>query len=69
MFQRLLRVALRNGILKGFLGGSRPWLVIGAVAGGWRLLRKIAGSEPVVVFSQELQPGESLVIAHGRKPV
>ena len=66
--ERLLRAALRNGITKGFLGGSRPWLVIGGVAAGWRLLRRIAGSEAVVVFSEELQPGEALVIAHTRDP-
>ena len=66
--QRILRFALRNGITKGFLGGSRPWLVVGGIAVGMRVLRKIAGSEPVVVYSEALQPGESVVIAHGREP-
>ena len=65
---RLLRLALRNGLTKGLLGGSRPWLVAGGVALGWRILRKIAGSEPVVVYSEKLQPGETVVIAHGRVP-
>ena len=66
--QRLLRFALRNGISKGFLGGSRPWLVVGGIAIGIRVLRKIAGSEPIVVYSETLQAGETVVIAHGREP-
>ena len=66
--QRLLRLALRNGLTKGLLGGSRPWLVVGGVALGWRVLRKIAGSEPVVVYSERLEQGETVVIAHGRVP-
>ena len=66
--QPLVRAALRNGITKGFLGGSRPWLIIGGVAAAWRLLRRISGNEPIVVYSEELQPGETVVIAHGRQP-
>ena len=66
--QRLLRLLLRNGLRKGLLGGSRPWLIAGGVAAGIRVLRKIAGSEPKVVYSEKLQPGETVVIAHGRLP-
>ena len=66
--QKLLRMMLRNGLSKGLFGGSRPWLVLGGIAAGMRVLRKIAGSEPEVVYSEELQPGESVVIAHGRTP-
>ena len=66
--QKLIQLALRNGLRRGLLGGSRPWLIIGGVAAGIRILRKIAGSEPVVVFSEKLEPGDSLVIAHGRTP-
>ena len=65
---RLMRLALRNGLTKGLLGGSRPWLVVGGIALGWRVLRKIAGSDPIVVYSEQLQPGETFVIAHGRQP-
>ena len=66
--QRLLRLLLRNGLRKGLLGGSRPWLVLGGVAAGLRVLRWIAGSEPEVVYSEKLEPGETVVIAHGRLP-
>ena len=66
--QALIRIAFRNGVTKGFMGGSRPWLIIGGVALGLRVLRRIAGSDPVTVYSEKLQPGETVVIAHGRMP-
>jgi hypothetical protein len=62
------RYLLRNGIRKGFLGGSRPWLVVAGVAAGWKVLQKLAGNDEKVVLSEVLQPGETMVIAHGREP-
>ena len=64
----LIRVLMRNGFRKGFLGGSRSWLIVLGVAGTVRLIQRINEREPEVVFSEKLQPGESLVIAHGREP-
>jgi hypothetical protein len=69
MIERLLRIGLRQGLGRGLLGGSRPWLVLGGVALAWRVVRKIAGSESVVVYSERLEPGQTVVIAHGREPV
>jgi len=68
MTDRVLGLVLRRGVTRGFLGGSRPWLVIGGIAIGWRVLRRIAGNDPVVVFSERIEPGEALVIAQGRQP-
>ena len=50
------------------LGNSRPWLVVFGVAGAFRLIQRINDRESEVVFSEPLQPGETLVIAHGREP-
>jgi hypothetical protein len=50
------------------LGGSRPWLILAGVGAAWRILQKLAGNEPTVVFSEELTEGQTLVIAHGREP-
>jgi hypothetical protein len=62
------RFLLRNGIRRGVLGGSRPWLILAGVGAAWRILQKLAGNEPTVVFSEELTEGQTLVIAHGREP-
>lgn len=62
----LTRLLLRNGLRRGLIGGSRPWLVLGGVGATVQILRKLAGNEPKVVFSEKLEPGETFVIAHGR---
>jgi hypothetical protein len=61
---RLLRLAVRNGWRRGILQGSRPWLIAGGLALGFRAVQKLAGSEEKVVYSETLRPGETLVIAH-----
>ena len=45
---------------KGVSGGSRPWLVVGAVALLLGLSRR--DKEPKVVYSQVLKQGETLVV-------
>jgi hypothetical protein len=61
----MLRLLTRNGLRRGLLGGSRPWLLIGVAAGGLRLLGRITSNDEKVVFREELAPGTSLVISHG----
>jgi hypothetical protein len=63
---RLVRLLLRNGWRRGVLGGSRPWLVAGGAALVVRVLQKLIASEDKVVYSEELQPGETVVIGHAR---
>jgi hypothetical protein len=60
----LIRYLLRNGVRKGLLGGSRTWLAVGAVAGGVRLLQRMARNEPEVLMCEELPAGGVLVITH-----
>lgn len=60
----MVRLLLRNGFRRGVLGGSRPWLVLGGVGLLVRVLRRLAGSEPDVVYSETLQPGQAVLIAH-----
>lgn len=57
---------LRRGLRRGLMDGSRPWLVLGGVAVGIRLLQKLSGSGPKVVLSERLHPGQTMVIAHER---
>ena len=55
---------LRTGIRRGVLGGRKSWQVIAAVGLVLRVLKKMGGREEKVVFSEELKPGQSLVITH-----
>ena len=62
---RLIRLGLRNGWRKGVQQGSRAWMVAGGVALAARVIQKaVKRGEPVVVYSERLEPGETLVIAH-----
>ena len=59
----MLKTLVRLGFARG-IGGSRGWLAVGVVAGGLRMLRKMAKREPDVVYLEELHPGQSVVIQH-----
>ncbi|WP_419925647.1 hypothetical protein [Candidatus Poriferisocius sp.] len=55
----------RQAIRRGVAGGSRAWLVVGGVAWGLRLLTRMAGTRRLrAVLTDELRPGESLLISH-----
>ena len=60
----MVKLLLRNGLRKGVLGGSRPWLVLGGVGLLIRVLKKLGGSEPEVVYSEELPVGSTVLIAN-----
>jgi hypothetical protein len=60
----MLRTLTRLGVVRGLLGGNRGWMTLGAVAAGLRALGKLAAKEPKVVFSEQLEPGQTLVITH-----
>jgi hypothetical protein len=53
----------RQAQVRGLLGGSRPWTILWGVLAARRLLKRLLRDEPEVVFSEELRPGESLVIS------
>ena len=59
----MLKTLVRIGFARG-IGGSRGWLAVGVVAGGLRMLRRIAKREADVVYLEELHPGQSVVIQH-----
>jgi hypothetical protein len=62
--ERLLRRLQRLGTRRGVYGGSRVWLWIFVFAWGSRMLRRAVGSEALLVFREEVRPGESLRISH-----
>ncbi|MFN2607393.1 MAG: hypothetical protein ABR511_05785 [Acidimicrobiales bacterium] len=60
----MLRTLTRMGIFRGLLGGSRGWLLLGMAAVGLRALARMAARKEDVVFSEVLDPGQSVVITH-----
>lgn len=58
----LLAHLRRAGIERGLLEGRRSWMILGLAAWTVRFLQRAARSEQVVVFREELAPGESLII-------
>ena len=51
-------------VRRGFFGGQRTWMTVFAVMGATKALRRIAGNTQDVVYSEELLPGQALVITH-----
>ena len=52
----------RRGLVKGVFGGSRPWLVVWVVLLALRILRRITRDTPDVLYSEKLEPGQTLLI-------
>jgi hypothetical protein len=59
----VLRTLTRLGMRRGLLGGSRPWTMVLLVAGGLRVLQRLAEGKEVV-FSEKLDPGTTLLITN-----
>ncbi|HEY2430446.1 MAG TPA: hypothetical protein VGI06_16010 [Acidimicrobiales bacterium] len=64
LVDRALRGAMRRGLRRGIGDGSRAWLAVGTVALGIRLIQRMAGPGKPIVVTEELAPGQTLVIRH-----
>lgn len=64
MLPELRRSLTPMGLVRGVLGGSRPWLAVAVAGAGFRLLKRMVGKQPEVVFREELKPGQAVVISH-----
>jgi hypothetical protein len=61
---RGLRLVQSHGSRRGVRGGSRGWFWVFVVVWVTRRVRRAIGSEPVVVYRGELQPGDAIEISH-----
>ena len=52
----------RNALYKGFLGGSRGWMTVGAFVWGSRLMKKSFGRAPQYLSTERLDPGQGVRI-------
>lgn len=57
------RIMLRRGVLQGFLGGSRVWIVAGALAALVRLSYRLGEGDGEVLLTEVLRAGEGMVIS------
>lgn len=64
-----LAMLQRTGIRRGVFGNSRGWLYVGAGVWTLRTVRRIAERKPEILISEELRPGERLMIANGRPTI
>jgi hypothetical protein len=58
----VLSLLLKRGFSRGLVGGSRPWLLAGTGALVVKGLRWAAQRPTVVVYREEIRPGETLVL-------
>ena len=65
MFPELVRRASATGLRRG-LGGSKPWVVIGLVAFGVRVIMRMAQSDSGVLYRTQIQPGDVFEIVTRR---
>jgi hypothetical protein len=67
VYVSLLRRLTSNGLRKGF-SGSTPWLVVGIVAGGLRLIHRIARDDEEVLYRTVVKAGDVFeVVARPKK--
>jgi hypothetical protein len=64
VIDRAIRLLLRRSWRRGVLEGSTTWVALGGVAALGYLARRGLRRRPDVVFSEQLAPGESIVITH-----
>ncbi len=66
---RLVRTVRRTGVRKGILGGNRGWLAVAVATWGWTKLKQVSERQAEVVLSEELKPGQRIIVANGRATV
>jgi hypothetical protein len=65
----VLRTVERLGVARGVFGGHKGWFYVGTGLWTLRTVRRLAARNPEVLVSEELRPGQRLVIANGRTTI
>ena len=61
----LLRTLEQTGFRRGLFGNSKAWLYVGTGLWTVRTLRRFAGRQTQILISEELKPGQKMIIANG----
>ena len=64
----ILRTVERTGIRKG-VGGSKGWFYVGTGLWTLRTVRRLAERKDEILISEELKPGQRLIISNGRATI
>jgi hypothetical protein len=65
MLPDILRRLSTTGLRRG-LAGSRPWIVVGIIAAGIRILQHLARDGDAVLYRTAIQPGDVFEIVTRR---
>ena len=57
----------RRALRLGLLGGSRRWTYIWAVLFAARLLKRLTAGKEEILMTEEIHPGQTLIISGGRR--
>ena len=63
-----LRMLERTGLSKG-LAGNRAWFYVGTGLWTLRTVRRLAERREEILISEQLRPGERIIIANGRATI
>lgn len=55
-------LVLRRGLLQGFIGGSRAWIVLGGIAAVIRVTYKLGEGDGKVLATEVLRAGDGLLV-------
>jgi len=66
---RILRILRKNGLRRGILGGNRAWAAVAVGTWGYSQLKRLSQRSAEVVFSEELKPGQRIIISNDRTTV
>lgn len=59
----------RQAMLRGLLGGSRPWMILWSVLATRRLLKRLTSDRPEILETIALDEGQAIVVsARQREP-
>lgn len=59
-------IAERRGLSRGLFGGKRGWLYLGTTLFTIRTVRRFVGRKTEILLSEEIRPGDRLIIANNR---
>ena len=53
----------RQAQVRGLLGGSKPWTYLWVLLAARRLIKRLTRDEPEIVYTEDLLPGQAIVIS------